>query len=527
LDNHFQSMVGNLIRVLGFLITILPSLAYSQQQITLEQLINHLLIQGDGDLELSQMEISIVNSKLKRNKGVFNYINDKHNQRINKEGLITISRRVVLDNISFSDHLYLNQFDFREGLEIRNCRFNGLTIDQAAGYDFVFYDNSSDNIVEVLNSSFERVEVSQNNIDFGIILDELNAAQVKVENNQINKGEIDVLDSKISNGNVLIGDNNVQAIIVEGCDIQLGLYGEFNHYKLPGTPSGDLYLTGNTFSGDSTSRFILNKGSYLNLDIRENSFTTKVYFAENNVTERFFLVNNDFQQTVSFEKFLFSEIWNELYWDQLKGHKLRYMEYGAQNEGDFDNAIAFKNLINIYKDMHSIFISRGDLESANACYSEMKELQGQMLKHRYEQEGTFNSLLRWQLNVLLRIYTNHGTDPGLAVLMSFYVILIFSVLYVFFPSEWDADSKNRLLVSYEQALKSKTKSYLGPIIVVGGSLLLTVINAITLSINSFVTLGFGSVPTKGFARYLCIVEGFIGWFLLSIFTVSLINQVLA
>ncbi len=265
----------------------------------------------------------------------------------------------------------------------------------------------------------------------------------------------------------------------------------------------------------------------MNLDIRENTFTTKVYFAENNVSERFFLVNNDFQQTVSFEKFLFSEIWNELYWDQLKGHKLRYIEYGAQNEGDFDNVIAFKNLINIYKDMHSIFISRGDLESANACYSEMKELQGQMLKHRYKQEGSFNSLLRWQLNVLLRIYTNHGTDPGLAVLMSFYVILIFSVLYVFFPSEWDADSKNRLLVSYEKALKANTKTYLGPIIVVGGSLLLTVINAITLSINSFVTLGFGSVPTKGFARYLCIVEGFIGWFLLSIFTVALINQVLA
>ncbi|CAN0219626.1 unnamed protein product, partial [Chrysoparadoxa australica] len=237
--------------------------------------------------------------------------------------------------------------------------------------------------------------------------------------------------------------------------------------------------------------------------------------------------SHHFQQKVSFEKFLFSEIWNELYWDQLAGYKLRYIEYGAQESGDFDNDIDFKNLVNIYKHMHSIFTSRGDLESANACYSEMKELQGQMLKHRFQQEGTFSSFLRWQLNVLLRIYTDHGTDPGLAVLMSLYVILIFSALYVFFPSEWDLESKSRLLLSYERAIKSKQKSYLGPIIVVGGSLLLTVVNAITLSINSFVTLGFGSVPTKGFARYLCIVEGFIGWFLLSIFTVALIIQVLS
>jgi hypothetical protein len=37
-------------------------------------------------------------------------------------------------------------------------------------------------------------------------------------------------------------------------------------------------------------------------------------------------------------------------------------------------------------------------------------------------------------------------------------------------------------------------------------------------------LGFGNIPTKGVARYICIIQGFIGWFLLSIFTVALINQ---
>ena len=54
----------------------------------------------------------------------------------------------------------------------------------------------------------------------------------------------------------------------------------------------------------------------------------------------------------------------------------------------------------------------------------------------------------------------------------------------------------------------------------------SLVNAFTLSLNSFVTLGFGTIPTSGLARYVCILQGFLGWFLLSIFTASLINQVM-
>jgi Ion channel len=53
-----------------------------------------------------------------------------------------------------------------------------------------------------------------------------------------------------------------------------------------------------------------------------------------------------------------------------------------------------------------------------------------------------------------------------------------------------------------------------------------VLNAIMLSINVFVTLGYGEIPARGLARYLAVIEGMLGWFLLSIFSVSLISQVL-
>jgi hypothetical protein len=52
------------------------------------------------------------------------------------------------------------------------------------------------------------------------------------------------------------------------------------------------------------------------------------------------------------------------------------------------------------------------------------------------------------------------------------------------------------------------------------------LNALMLSVNVFSTLGFGDIPVGGFTRYLAILEGFFGWFLLSIFSVSLISQLI-
>lgn len=52
------------------------------------------------------------------------------------------------------------------------------------------------------------------------------------------------------------------------------------------------------------------------------------------------------------------------------------------------------------------------------------------------------------------------------------------------------------------------------------------LNAMALSMNAFVTLGYGEIEAKGVARYFCVFEGIIGWFLLSIFSVSLISQIL-
>lgn len=57
-------------------------------------------------------------------------------------------------------------------------------------------------------------------------------------------------------------------------------------------------------------------------------------------------------------------------------------------------------------------------------------------------------------------------------------------------------------------------------------ILIKMLNALMLSINTFTTLGFGEIPIKGLPRYLAIIQGFIGWFMLTIFSVALISQLL-
>jgi hypothetical protein len=57
-------------------------------------------------------------------------------------------------------------------------------------------------------------------------------------------------------------------------------------------------------------------------------------------------------------------------------------------------------------------------------------------------------------------------------------------------------------------------------------ILIKSINAFILSLNMFIIIGFGLIPEKGLAMYLGVIEGIIGWFLLTIFTITLLSQVL-
>jgi len=257
------------------------------------------------------------------------------------------------------------------------------------------------------------------------------------------------------------------------------------------------------------------------------------------VERRVNLKDNVFNGSICLSDFIFPEHFNKIYWDQLAGRKLNIIKKMASRQ--YGGLIVYpynsttdslvdenhKDLIMTYKALHSIFVDNGDTESANGVYAEKKDLEGTRLKYLYEKFGGFRPYINYKLNRLLKFYTNHGTDPALAILISIYVLLGFAVFYMFFPSDWDITSKSRLLRNFNDFRQKNEKGYIKPFLFITWVFFLSFVNALTLSINSFVTLGFGNIPTKGAARYVCIIQGFIGWFLLSIFTVALINQVLS
>lgn len=253
--------------------------------------------------------------------------------------------------------------------------------------------------------------------------------------------------------------------------------------------------------------------------------------------------------------------------------------------------------------------AQNDRKNTNAVFIESKDLETKRLKYLHRSDPTFKTFFSWKINQFLKIFSAYGTEPANAIVFSVYVILIFALVYLFFPNHWDSHGKNRIidrfsfffkymkkdagmqdvyleekqseilaysdykeliegsgkevpkffqataLPMYKWAISGTklTASFLSKIDVMKGTwselpaskrvgksaLLITaflialiydifikMLNALMLSINTFTTLGFGEIPIKGLPRYLAIIQGFIGWFMLTIFSVSLISQLL-
>ncbi|MCU0426548.1 MAG: hypothetical protein MUF71_13075 [Candidatus Kapabacteria bacterium] len=283
--------------------------------------------------------------------------------------------------------------------------------------------------------------------------------------------------------------------------------------------------------------------------------------------------------------------------------------YRARTDADFANESDYNDLISIYTDFLSLYKTRGDQESYNACYVEMKQIHTRRAGYLYRKSPALESWFDWRLNQLLEIFSDYGTNSAKGLIYIFYVIVGFAALYLVFPSEADNLSReksfrmfdvvigyfstNASLVNISEHKRRRAlddlqnfrttlevsrkdvpafiallgaplyglnKAYLGfsawlveRFDIVPGrwnelsagrkawtgaavsaymlgflvwGVVMRFVNAFALSINAFVTLGYGEIQARGVARYLAVLEGAVGWFLLSIFSVTLISQLL-
>ncbi len=275
------------------------------------------------------------------------------------------------------------------------------------------------------------------------------------------------------------------------------------------------------------------------ISFKSNKFKCKLCingFAEN----RFEFIDNEVAGGLNMEDFTLSEKNNLIPWNQISGFQLLSQskliestspELSIHWSGNNDKLIStdwmYRKLMKVYANLGEVYRRDGDRESSNGSFSEMKLVETSRLKFLYSTNPRFETYFRWKLNQFLNFFTDYGTNPAKAVIKSIWVILIFSIFYLFFPSDWDVSNRSTLLKRMKELVsKNREKSFMATLGFVSYGGFIHVLNAITLSLNAFTTLGFGDIPTHGAARYVTIVQGFIGWFLLTIFSVSLINQVL-
>ncbi len=136
-----------------------------------------------------------------------------------------------------------------------------------------------------------------------------------------------------------------------------------------------------------------------------------------------------------------------------------------------------------------------------------------------DERDDLTTFIRQNKNDLPRYYRLFG----LQILRHRNFSFRFQILYAKFA--------DRLIGHWSTARKSRrflvaAVFSVGLALSLSGIFFVRLFDAFFLSINAFSTLGFGEIPLRGAAKYLAIAEGFIGWFLLSIFSVALISQII-
>lgn len=357
-------------------------------------------------------------------------------------------------------------------------------------------------------------------------------------------------------------------------------------------------------------------GKYDDIGFEGINFSNTILdFTNCSVKENLTIQDCKFNQPIGTAKFNFPKDNTSFNWSQLDSVGLglySYYElppYTHNSDSLISDVNNFNELNSSYRKFYTMYRTQGDIESANACYIQMKDMETRKYQHLYAQEPSINKWFNWRFNQFLKYFSKYGTNPVQSLIISMWTILIFAAVYFFFYSDWDGINrsflikKHRKIMLYfrsEQRLEDfYTENYIEDfksfadykkemkeskvelpffIILLGKPLyLLSIIkhkiatfmyrrtellqgrwvdlkparkifvgltvsfsiiiyivflgfvralNSTTLSINVFSTLGFGAIPVKGVSRYITILEGFLGWFLLSIFSVSLISQMI-
>lgn len=451
---------------------------------------------------------------------------------------LSIKKVVRLDDSKWDWVFDLEKFSGQENYEDISKEYD-LKITEDSFYDF------SSKILLITNTKSQTIEISNLKLRVLGITSKLSDTNREIDLAEFYRGVSDYSKFAISNlsiGSLYIEVSNTNiAEITNITTNDLNILGmanvervEFSNINAEGT---GIFIVGlenapSLMVSISNSKFGSTDNNYSNsilihsnmLGVMNSTFLQATDFGSSKIDDKIMFIDNQFKKEVNITMTNFDASQNYMPYNQF-AEGFSIISSVVDNKGDYNKTL-YDQLININKRMHSIYRERGDIESANAIYIELKDLMTEYTYHQYKKTGEFEYLIQYQIEKLLKFYTRSGTSPARAILISIYILFGFSIIYLFFPSEWDNQRNKQVIQDYKTLIEKNGAGYLKPFIALSSNAFIVWLNAFSLSLNAFVTLGFGSIPIKGVGKYICIVQGFMGWFLLSIFTVTLINQIL-
>ena len=459
----------------------------------------------------------------------------KLNLPIDTDGRYRVDHKIRFVNCTFPGNFILANFNFQDSLIFEECSFSEQTILRNLKSETIYFMDNSIVLLIIDSITTGRYFMEGDEVE---LLVEIKSS---VFNTQLYI-EIESPDFRFI-GNTI----NIPEARISLSDSSLFYEGKPTYNSIEVIKGESISFTGNIFNGHSPYDILscsFPDGEY----IRIINNTIKGLFQLGGKSEFLTIARNKIDY-IDVHQFSFPEFNASINWNDISGNRLAntynmggipegflnvadlenyYKQMNFQGEWDswlpqfyFGNSNKellskwyFNNLSADYYRIYNIYKAQGRIDDANSIYVEMKDLQGERLKALYKEDNTLRNFLKWKLNQLLKLYTEHGTQPVKAIVISFYLIFIFGLFYFLFPSKWD---EFELDIKQWKDQGFKKSSFIA---------LKHLLNSFVLSLNAFVTLGFGNIPTTGLPRYVCVIQGFIGWFLLSLFTVALINQTL-
>jgi len=518
---------------------------------------------------------------------------------------LKIECAIFLRNVTFDRKIALNTVRFNRDVDLRNVSglqfYHCLFLGQFQLYNSDgFGEDGGSSKTRVINSQFRNYVTGfmrdpnpNHSFDFQLI------------NNKIDLTWIDGNDAGVYLGS----EHRNSSIVLEDNILNMGSFRYHHEVNIEDqNPKSFSLIINNQFLSGNVA-YLVHKGAAIT--VRNNIFPNYIFWNSLD-TDRLHQISwpelsnkiislqspmalfleTDYADTMIFEN-AFSKEWVD---GLFNVHRVQ-MEAVFQREMDIRG-----RFIDLYR-------SQRNTKWANKVFIELKDLETARLAFLYSQNPSFDRFFEWKVNQFLRVFSNYGTKPSKAIVISLYVILSFALIYLFFPNHWDSHGKTRIMDRYRFFLKylnrdegasevyheEKQKElmplhefkevleregktapkffyatalplykwsvsgsrlsgwflskidvlngkwsevpekgrFLKSALVIGAFIIaliydifIKVLNAVMLSINTFTTLGFGEIPIKGLPRYLAIIQGFIGWFMLTIFSVSLISQLL-